>query len=242
MGVPPPPPACTRQQLQKVNLNDITVGDTVVEAKSVVRNLGSWFDRNLDMSSHISKQCTSAFYHVDNISRIRMFLSTDTTKSLVHAFVTLRIDYCNSLLYGLPASHLNKVQRVLNAAARLVCRAPHYCRITLLLYELHWLLVRQRISFKILLFVFKAIHGFAPTYLRELVSITRPGNYNLRSSSDGLLLTTPTYRSRITLGDRSFQVAAPALWNVLPREIRSITDLGILRCHLKTHLFREAFY
>ena len=155
---------------------------------------------------------------------------------------TSPVDYCNSLLYGLPASHLNKVQRVLNAAARLVCRAPRYCRITPLLYELHWLPVRQRISFKILLFVFKAIHGFAPTYLRELVSIKRSGNYNLRSSSDGLLLATPTYRSRVTLGDRSFQVAAPALWNVLPREIRSITDLGIFKCHLKTHLFREAFY
>ena len=218
----------TRQQLQKVNLNDITVGDTVVEAKSVVRNLGSWFDCNLDMSSHISKQCASAFYHSHNISRIRRFLSTDTTKALVHAFVTSRVDHCNSLL---PASHLNKVQRVLNAAARLVCRTP-----------LHWLPVRQRISFKILLFVFKAIHGFAPTYLRELVSIKRSGNYNLRSSSDGLLLATPTYRSRVTLGDRSFQVAAPALWNVLPREIRSITDLGIFKRHLKTYLFREAFY
>ena len=84
----------TRQQLQKVNLNDITVGDTVVEAKSVVRNLGSWFDRNLDMSSHISKQCASAFYHLHNISRIRRFLSIDTTKALVHAFVTSRVDYC----------------------------------------------------------------------------------------------------------------------------------------------------
>ena len=177
-----------------------------------------------------------------NISRIRKFLSTDTTKALVHAFVTSRVDYCNSLLYGLPASHLNKVQRVLNAAARLVCRAPRYCRITPLLYELHWLPVRQRISFKILLFVFKAIHGFVPTYLRELVSIKRLGNYNLRSSSDGLLLATPTYRSRVTLGDRSFQVAAPALRNVLPREICSITDRGIFRCHLKTHLFKEAFY
>ena len=152
------------------------------------------------MSSHISKQCASAFYHLHNISRIRRFLSTDspdspdTTKALVNAFVTSRVDYCNSLLYGLPASHLNKVQRVLNAAARLVCRAPGYCRITPLLYELHWLPVRQRISFKILLFVFKAIHGFAPTYLRELVSIKRSGNYNLRSSSDGLLLATPSYR------------------------------------------------
>ena len=172
----------------------------------------------------------------------RRFLSTDTTKALVHAFVTSRVDYCNSLLYGLPASHLNKVQRVLNAAARLVCRAPRYCRITPLLCELHWLPVRQRISFKILLFVFKAIHGFAPTYLRELVSIKRSGNYNLRSSSDGLLLATPSYRSRVTLGDRSFQVTAPALWNILPGEIRSITDLGIFKRHLKTHLFSEAFY
>ena len=74
-----------------------------------------------------------------------------------------------------------------------------------------------------------------------VVTIKRPGNYNLRSSSDGLLLAMPTYRSRVTLGDRSFQVAAPALWNVLPREIHSITDLGIFKCHLKTHLFREAF-
>ena len=69
-----------------------------------------------------------------------------------------------------------------------LCRAPRYCRITPLLYEMHWLPVRQRINFKILLFVFKAIHGIAPTYLRELVSITRPGNFNLRSSSDSLLL------------------------------------------------------
>ena len=167
------------------------------------------------------------------------FLSTDTTKALVHAFVTSRVDYCNSLLYGLPAS---QVQPVLNSAARLVCRAPRYCRITPLMYELHWLPVSQRITFKILLFVFKAIHGFAPTYLRELVSIKRSGNYNLRSSLDGLLLATPTYRSRVTLGDRSFQVAAPALWNVLPREIRSFTGLGIFKRHLKMHLFREAFY
>ena len=73
------------------------------------------------------------------------------------------------------------------------------------------------------------------------MSIKRSGNYNLRSSSDGLLLATPTYRGRVTLGDRSFHVATPALWNVLPRKIRSITVLGIFKCHLKTHLFRETF-
>ena len=104
---------------------------------------------------------------------------------------------------------------------------------------LHRLPVRQRITFKILLFVFKAIHGIGPAYLRELVSIKRPRNYNLRSSLDVLLLATPTYKSGVTLGDRSFQVAAPALWNVL---LRSITDLGIFKFHLNTHFFKEVFY
>ena len=74
-----------------------------MNAKPVVRNLGSWFDSQLSMSTHISKLCSSAFFHLHNISRIRKFLSPAETKSLVHAFVTSRVDYCNSLLYGLPA-------------------------------------------------------------------------------------------------------------------------------------------
>ena len=98
-------------------------------------------------------------HSLHNIGRIRKFLSPDDTKSLVHAFITSRIDYCNSLLYGLPACQLNKMQRVLNAAARLVCKAPQYSHVTPLLRELHWLPIRQRVNFKIILFAFKAIHG-----------------------------------------------------------------------------------
>ena len=120
----------TKQQLEKVNFSSITVGDALIEAKSEVRNLGSWFDSHLNMSIHISKLCASAFCHLYNIGRIRKFLSSDATKALVHAFVTSRVDYCNSLLYGLPAIQINKVQRVLNAAARLVSRAPRYCHVT----------------------------------------------------------------------------------------------------------------
>ena len=113
---------------------------SVVNTKPVVRNLGSLFDAQLSMSTHISKLCSSAFFDLHNISRIRKFLSPGETKSLVHAFVSSRVDYCNSLLYGLPASQLNKVQRVLNTAARLVCCAPRFSHITPLMYELHWLL------------------------------------------------------------------------------------------------------
>ena len=72
-------------------MNDITVGDTVVEAKSVARNLGSWFDCGLDMSFHMSKQCASSFYHLYIVSQIHRFLGTDTTKALVYVFVTCEI-------------------------------------------------------------------------------------------------------------------------------------------------------
>ena len=169
-------------------------------------SFSSW--TQLSMSTHISKLCSSALFHLHNISRIRKFLSPVETKSLVHAFVASRVDYCNSLLYGLPASQLSKVQRVFNTAARLVCCAPHFSRITPLMYELHWLPFKQRIHCKILLFAFKAIHGIAPTYIQNLVSLKSQGTYNLRSSG-GILLASSTFRTKVTLGDRSFQVAEP---------------------------------
>ena len=117
----------TRQQLaQKVDISSIN-------AQSAVRNLRSLFDNSLSMSTHISKVCAAAFYRVHNISRVRKFLIEDT-KTLIHAFISTR-----SLLYGLrmPASHLHKSQRVLNAAARLICSAPRHCHIMPLLCDLH---------------------------------------------------------------------------------------------------------
>ena len=144
----------------------------------------------------------------------------------MHAFFTSRVDNCNILLYGLPASQLNKVQRVLHTAARLVCCAPRFSHVTPLIYELHWLPLKQRIHFKILLFGFKAIHGIAPTYIhnQNLVFLKSQSTYNLRSAG-GIWLASSTFRSKVTLGDRSVRVAAPKLWNALPREFRDIPNL-----------------
>ena len=229
----------TRQQLAKVNITTITVGNTEVTTETAVKNLGAWFDSTLGMSTHImiSKMCSAAFYHLHNISRIRKFLSLEDAKTLVHAFVTSRVDYCNSLLYCIPASHLNKVQRVLNAAARLVCRAPRYCRITPLMRELHWLPIRQRIHFKMLLFTFKAIHGIVPLYIQDLVQVKSQGAYKLRSSR-AVLLDAPSIRTKFTLGDRAFQLAAPKLWNSLPSELRLINNIDIFKRHRKTYLLK----
>ena len=130
----------TRQQLQKVsNISTLSVGDSQIAPSCEVRNLGTWFDSKMSMLSHINKTCSSAFYYLYNMRRIRKYLSRSVTESLVHAFITSRVDYCNSLLYGLPNSHIMKLQWI------------RFCHVTPLLFHLHWLRISYHIKFKILL-------------------------------------------------------------------------------------------
>ena len=147
----------SKPQLAKVQLNDIRIGQCEITPTLSVRNLGVWFDSTLSVNSHINKTCSLAFYYLYNIRKIRKYLARETTEKLIHAFVSSHVDYCNSLLFGLPAYQIHKIQRVQNAAARLIYNESKYCRITPLLYNLHWLPVTFRIEFKILL-----------TYLRLL--------------------------------------------------------------------------
>ena len=180
-------------------------------------------------------------FHLYNIRRIRKYLSKDSTQTLVHAFITARIDYCNGLLYGLPAAYLNKLQRVQNSAAQFVCSLSRFCHITPTLFSLHWLPVCFRIEFKLLILAFKAIHGLAPQYITDLINVKQQfGRRMLRSQSE-LQLLPPRIITKKTLGDRSFMASAPKLWNRLPSNIRAVNDLNCFKTLLKTHLFRQAF-
>ena len=120
----------TRQQLSKVRTDSLMVGDTQVKSVSEARNLGVWFGSNFQFRSHINKACQSAFFSLHNILRIRKYLPFEAAKSLVQAFVISRIDYCNAVLYGLPAILVHRLQRVQNAAARLLTNTPRYSHIT----------------------------------------------------------------------------------------------------------------
>ena len=137
---------------------------------TVAKNLGSLFDEQLTMSTHINKLCGVAFYHLHDIKRIRKYLSREST---------------------------------------------------------------------IILITFKAIHGLAPKYLRNLLTF-KSSLYNLRSSGS-ILLSMPAVRSK-TLGDRAFMVAAPRLWNSLPKELRAITNVNSFKAHIKTYLFRTLYW
>ena len=230
----------TRQQLAKVNISELVVGGATINPVTAVKNLGTWFDEHMNMCLHINKTCKASFFHMYNIRRIRKFLSRDSTKTLVHALITSRIDYCNSLLYGLPYVHLSKLQRIQNSAARLVCSLSRYCHITPVLYSLHWLPISFRIEFKILVITLKAIYGLAPQYIIDLIKVKDQSRYNLRSSLE-LQLSPPSTTTKKTLGDRAFMAAAPKLWNRLPISIRTKNSSASFKNVLKTHLFNKAF-
>ena len=107
--------------------------------------------------------------------------------------------------------------------------------------DLHWLPVKFRIEFKILLIVFKIFRGLAPLYLSFLIISKPVSKYNLISSNDSALLSYPNIKPKATLGERAFVFAVPKLWNALPRLIRESTSVDTFKTQLKTRLFEKAF-
>ncbi len=201
---------------------------------SRVRNLGVLVDQHLKFDKHISSVIGSSFYQLRLLSKIKHFLTPKTLEIAVHAFVTSRLDYCNSLYCGISKCQIAHLQLVQNAAARLLLKCRKYEHITPVLKSLHWLPVCQRIDFKILLFVYKSLHNLAPVYLSELLHLYTPSR-SLRSR-DQALLVVPRVRLK-RRGERAFAVAGPRLWNALPLEIRMAPSLSVFKSLLKTYLF-----
>lgn len=221
-----------------VNIKSIQLGVAEVDIADTVRDLGIILDSRLKLQEHINTITKRAFHQLYRIGRIRKYLTNDTAKSLVHALVLSKLDYCNVLLYGVPDCLLNKLQRVQNHAARLITGTHKYDHITPALYSLHWLPVEQRITYKLLLLTFKALNGLAPEYICDLLEPYKPCR-SLRSSAQNLL-KEPSFRLK-TYGARSFQCAAPRSWNHLPNSMRTVTNLQTFKKNLKTELFKNAY-
>ncbi|XP_054646923.1 uncharacterized protein si:dkey-56d12.4 isoform X2 [Dunckerocampus dactyliophorus] len=203
-----------------------------------VKNLGVFFDNSLKFDKQINSVVRASFFHLRLLAKVKPFLSSTDLEKEIHAFISSRLDYCNALYTGLNQYLLCRLQLVQNTAACLLTNTPKYSHITPVPHSLHWLPVQSRIHCKVLLFAFKAIHGLAPAYLAELLTV-RHHSRALRSSQH-TTLEVPRMKYK-KWGDHAFAAFAPTLWNSLPPALRSTTNLSVFKSLLKTHLFRLAY-
>ncbi|KAJ8416847.1 hypothetical protein AAFF_G00327250 [Aldrovandia affinis] len=220
----------------------ITVEGSIVSPSQSARSLGVTLDNQLCFLSHIAAITRTCRFSLHNIRRIRPFLTQEATQLLVQALVISRLDYCNSLLAGLPACAIKPLQLVQNAAARLVFNQPKFTHVTPLLSSLHWLPIAARIRFKSLVLAFQAARGTALPFLQSLITPYTPPR-PLRSAPAGKL-TAPSLRAPGSRSSRSrlFSVLVPRWWNNLPQSVRTAESLPIFRKRLKTHLFRLHYH
>ena len=230
----------SRLRTDAEKLTSLKIGDLDITPSLSVRNLGVDLQNDGSMSNYINHICRTGFFSLYRIGKIRKLLDRTCTERLIHAFVTSRLDYCNSLLYGIPKCQINRLQSLQNAAARLTYCKRKSDHITPVLNDLHWLPVDARIKFKILLITYKIINCMAPLYLSELISMYSPKRC-LRSA-EKMLLVKPRGDFNKTYGQRAFSVCAPSLWNSLPLEIRISQTTDNFKSSLKTYLLKKYFY
>ncbi len=191
---------------QVINLEHcLTLDGCSVNSLSSVRNLGVLFNSNLSLTATFLAFVKLHFF-ILKIYLTETYALNVNAEILIHAFMTSRLDYCNSFIGWLFCTLNKQLQMVQNAAARVLTRTRKYEHISPVLSTLHWLPTKHRIDFKILLITYKALNGLAPQYLSELLSHYSPSR-PLRSQNSGHLIIPRISKS--TAGGRSFSYLAP---------------------------------
>ena len=155
----------TQQQLNKITDINNRIGDNIIEPADFIRNLGAYFDSKLKGTWHVNRLSSTIYRSIKGITRIRHFLNANTTKKLLQSLALSKLDYCNSILLGAPKYNLDKLQCLQNMTCRVILKLHKYEHITDHLMSLHWLRVNERITYKIVVLVYKCICGSAPKFL-----------------------------------------------------------------------------
>ena len=164
-------------------------------------------------------------YHICDRCRIRKSLSLNLAKQIAVALVSSKLDYCNSLFHNMPEKDIARLQRVQNCLARVVTKAPRFCRSVPIRKQLHWLPAKFRINFKICAITFRTLKENQPAYLADLLVRAKCSKY-LRSTN---LNRFVVLRIKTKTGSRAFSISGPALWNALPVAIRNAKTILTFR-------------
>ncbi len=212
-----------------VIINGFIFEGQCIRFSSEVKNVGVWIDKNLIMDKHINYIASHCYKILKDIGRIKKHLQKSHLERLVHAVIASRLDYCNSLFVNISKDNIYKLQKVQNAAAKIILGWRRRDSASSALKELHWLNVDARITFKILLLVFKVLKGKCSKNL-EL----KYKGFNGRPD-DYLMLQTPNFKT--VYGTRLFEYNGSRLWNALPAATRAEEDIEKYKGTLKTILF-----
>ena len=223
----------TRQRQSLSSLNSIQVADASVTLSDHIKLLGVTLDNRLSFDKHVSNVCSISYFHIRALRHIRTCLDLESSKSIACAIICSRLEYANSCLSGVSPYNLHRLQGVQNCLARIVTPTRTTTSSQSLLAALHWLPIRQRVTFKLACLVYRSLHGTSPEYLSSLLHAYAPTR-SLRSSSAHLLAVA---RIRTTLASRGFRSAGPHIWNALPINVKLAPSLSSFRSKLKTHLF-----
>ena len=158
-----------------VNLQHLSefmnINGTCIKFSPSVRNLGITLNSTLSLHQHVMNVCRVAYLELRRIISIRNLLSVDAVKTLVCSFVLSRLDYCNSLLVGLPQYLIKRLQRAQNVAARSILRTPRSEHISPLLHNHHWLPVNRRTLHKVAVLCHSSLSGSGPQYVSDLTHV-----------------------------------------------------------------------
>jgi hypothetical protein len=227
------------QQLSKCKCDKIDVNGSEIRKSCNIKILGAYLDENLSFKKHVQVKCSVASRNIQYVTSIRKHITTSVATQLMSSLVLSHLDFGNAILAGLPCVTIRKMQKVQNWAAKIVLCRKLRDSSRRALFDLHWLPIAERINFKLASLTFRAVHGQAPVYLCNLISLKQYGR-NTRAANSGTVLNVPTTK-RMTFAERSFSVYGPKLWNSLPHDLKVITDYMLFRSQLKTYLFRNTF-
>ena len=176
----------TGQRLATIELRSVAIAGAQIELSSNLKSLGVTIDLKLSFDQHVRNICRSSYSNIRALRYVRSALTRETAASIASAIVSTRLDYCNSLLYGTTAKNIAKLQRIQNSLARVVSGRRKFDDISSTLKDLHWLPVRERITYKIGCLTFKAKHMGQPPYLADMLHM-RVNSRSLCSSDCGVL-------------------------------------------------------
>ena len=204
----------------------LTVGAHSVAQSTHIRSLGVRLDAKLTIEPQITDICKTAYNHIKKMNKIRKYLTDDTTKTLVHSLVTGRLDYCNSLYFGLASKSIYKLQLAQNSAARIISKTRKHEHISPIFEKLHWLPINKRAVYKRMVLTFNSLHRNGPAYIKTALNWYTPLT-DLRSRNIPSLI--PVKSRSIRINNRLLQGGRARQWNSLSKSIKCAASLAIFK-------------